>query len=129
MHASDLEHGDKHLDEVLRDYSQGADILVYDAQYAPKEYESHRGWGHSTWIEATKVARDGNVKQLILFHHDPWHDDADILAITQQARLVFENTPPQQNLWVSGDSLRVRRTPPRDYKPRGFNTFQALLTC
>jgi len=45
VYATDFEHGDPELDEVLLAQSQGADILICDTQYTPKEYESHRGWG------------------------------------------------------------------------------------
>ncbi|MGI8745770.1 MAG: MBL fold metallo-hydrolase [Bryobacteraceae bacterium] len=90
--ASDLEHGDPKLDLTLRQYAEGADILVFDAQYTPDEYELRRGWGHSTWLEATRVARDSKVKQLVLFHHDPSHDDRTLDNIVGQARKFFENT-------------------------------------
>lgn len=92
VHASDLEHGDPKLDRVLRDHAQGADVLVYDAQYTDAEYASKRGWGHSTWREATRVARDAGVKKLVLFHHDPSHDDGVMEAIVAEARQHFENT-------------------------------------
>jgi len=91
-HASDLEHGDPRLDRILREHAQNADVLIYDAQYSPEEYESRRGWGHSTWLEAARVARDANVKRLILFHHDPGHDDAAVQSSVEAARRHFENT-------------------------------------
>jgi phosphoribosyl 1,2-cyclic phosphodiesterase len=92
VHASDLEHGDKKLDKVLLDHAQNADILIYDAQYTPEEYASKKGWGHSTWLEAVRTAREANVKKLILFHHDPSHDDQFMEKLVLQARSQFENT-------------------------------------
>ena len=92
VHASDTEHGHPRLDNVLREYAQNADILIYDSQYTPEEYESRKGWGHSTWLEATRVARDAGVKRLILFHHDPSHTDSCVAQILDQARSRFENT-------------------------------------
>lgn len=92
VHASDMEHGDPRLDRIVREYSQNADVLIYDAQYSPQEYESKKGWGHSTWLEAARVARDANVKRLILFHHDPDHDDDTIRVMVEEARRSFENT-------------------------------------
>lgn len=92
VHASDLEHGDKKLDRVLLDHAQNADILIYDAQYTPEEYASKTGWGHSTWLEAVRTAREANVKKLILFHHDPSHDDRFMEKLVLQARFQFENT-------------------------------------
>ena len=100
VHASDLEHGDPHLDTVLREHAQNADILIYDAQYSPEEYSSKRGWGHSTWLEAAKVARDASVKHLILFHHDPTHNDDMVTALVQEARRHFENTDAAREGWT-----------------------------
>jgi phosphoribosyl 1,2-cyclic phosphodiesterase len=91
-HASDLEHGHPELDKTLREYAQDADVLIYDSQYTPEEYSSKKGWGHSTWLEATRVARDCKAKRLILFHHDPGHDDARMQEIVKEARGQFDNT-------------------------------------
>jgi phosphoribosyl 1,2-cyclic phosphodiesterase len=92
VYASDLEHGHAVLDRVVREYSQGADVLIFDAQYTPEEYEKHRGWGHSTWLEATRVAKEAGVKQLILSHHDPSHSDSAVYHIVRHASERFENT-------------------------------------
>jgi phosphoribosyl 1,2-cyclic phosphodiesterase len=92
VHASDLEHGDKKYERILLDHAQNADILIYDAQYTPEEYESKQGWGHSTWMEAVRTAKEANVKKLILFHHDPGHEDRFMEQIVQDARKHFENT-------------------------------------
>jgi phosphoribosyl 1,2-cyclic phosphodiesterase len=92
VHASDLEHGDKNFDRILLDHAQNADVLIYDAQYTPDEYASKRGWGHSTWMEAARVAREAKVKKLVLFHHDPFHDDRFMEHLVEQARTHFENT-------------------------------------
>jgi phosphoribosyl 1,2-cyclic phosphodiesterase len=92
VYATDFEHGPKDYDENLRRYADGADILICDAQYTPKEYESHRHWGHSTWLNAVQVARDCKARQLFLFHHDPTHDDQQMMRITEDARMQFENT-------------------------------------
>ena len=91
-HASDLEHGNEKLDKTLREYAQNADVLIFDAQYTPEEYVSQKGWGHSTWLEAAKVARESRVTRLILFHHDPRHDDQCMQRIVDEARKHFENT-------------------------------------
>ena len=91
VHACDHEHGDARLDKTLREHAEGADVLVYDAQFTPAEYETKRGWGHSTWLEATRVARDAGVKQLVLAHHDPSHSDEFLRAVLVEAQREFEN--------------------------------------
>jgi phosphoribosyl 1,2-cyclic phosphodiesterase len=92
VYASDVEHGHPELDRVLRENAAGADLLIYDAQYTPEEYEGKRGWGHSTWLEATRVARDAGVKKLLLIHHDPEHGDEEMRRIVDAARREFEGT-------------------------------------
>ncbi len=92
VHASDLEHGDAKFEKILLDHAQNANVLIYDAQYTPEEYESKQGWGHSTWVEAVRIAREAKVKKLVLFHHDPGHDDRFMEALVEQARKHFENT-------------------------------------
>lgn len=91
-YATDLEHGDEQFDRILREYAQNSDVLIYDAQYTPEEYERRRGWGHSTWLEATLVAADADVGQLVLFHQDPAHADSDCDEIAKQAGRHFPET-------------------------------------
>jgi ribonuclease BN (tRNA processing enzyme) len=92
VYATDREHGHEKLDGVLREYAQDADILIHDAQYTPEEFPRFKGYGHSTWEEAVNVARECNVKHLVLFHHDPNRDDQAISSIVDQARAHFANT-------------------------------------
>lgn len=94
VHASDCEHGHDKLDSVLRDRAQGADILIYDSQFTPEEYDSKKGWGHSTCFEGTRIANECGVKQLVLFHHDPQHDNEFVKDIADKACRVFPNTVP-----------------------------------
>lgn len=92
VYATDLEHGDAFSDRTLRDYASGADVLIYDAQFNDEEYATHRGWGHSTWREATRVARDAGVQRLFLIHFDPAHTDAHVAESERMAAAAFEGT-------------------------------------
>jgi phosphoribosyl 1,2-cyclic phosphodiesterase len=91
-HASDLEHGSEKYDPILRDHARGADLLTYDSQYTPEEYEFKRGWGHSTWQEGVRLVKAEGVKRLVLFHHDPGHDDTFMTQLEAEARGHFANT-------------------------------------
>ncbi|MBI5086300.1 MAG: MBL fold metallo-hydrolase [Acidobacteria bacterium] len=90
--ATDHEHGDPAGDSRLRLHVQDADILIYDSQYTPAEYEFKKGWGHSTWLEGARLAASAGVKQLILFHHDPERDDDGVSRLEEAAMSVFPNT-------------------------------------
>ncbi len=96
VYATDTEHYN-HIDPELYKLSKDSDVLIYDAQYIPEEYDgrigvSKIGWGHSTWKAGVKIAKAANIKQLVLFHHDPSHSDAFIDKIKDEAQKSFHNT-------------------------------------
>jgi phosphoribosyl 1,2-cyclic phosphodiesterase len=68
------------------EFLRGVDLLIHDAMYTPAELEGHRGWGHSTFAEAVALAADAAVKRLVLFHHEPEHDDAAMDELLAAAR-------------------------------------------
>lgn len=43
-------------------------------------------------MEGVRIAREANVKKLVLFHHDPGHDDRFMEKLVAEAREHFENT-------------------------------------
>ncbi len=91
--ATDTEHPQQGIDKKLADFSAGSDIFVYDATYTPAEYQSGRkGWGHSTWLEGTKLAEEAGVKNLCLSHLNPDHRDSQIDEIIFLARERFAQT-------------------------------------
>ncbi len=70
----------------LVEYVRGCDVLILDTQYTDEEYKSHIGWGHGSLSSAVALALDAQVKKLVLFHHDPTHDDALIEGMAETAR-------------------------------------------
>jgi phosphoribosyl 1,2-cyclic phosphodiesterase/CheY-like chemotaxis protein len=79
----------------LVDFLEGCDVALMDTQYTDEEYAKHIGWGHSSVDSVVSLALDANVGKLILFHHDPNHDDAMIDKIVEHARtLVAKSGKP-----------------------------------
>lgn len=62
----------------LADFIRGARVLIHDATYTEEEYESHRGWGHSTYDDAVALALESGVETLVLFHHSPDRSDDEL---------------------------------------------------
>lgn len=92
VYATDMEYTPTTLPAHLIAFAQGADVLIFDAQYTPEEHDLKSGWGHSNYEVATRLASLANVRQLHLFSHDPDHSD-DILAdIEQKSRVLFAET-------------------------------------
>jgi phosphoribosyl 1,2-cyclic phosphodiesterase len=91
--ATDTEHPLHGIDKNLADFAASSDILVYDATFTPAEYQSGRkGWGHSTWLDGTKLAKQAGVKKLFLSHLNPDHQDSQIDEIVALAREEFPYT-------------------------------------
>ena len=67
-------------------FLHGSDILILDAQYTDKEYKTHVGWGHSSISSAVSLALEAEIQTLVLFHHDPHHDDEKVDAMLESAR-------------------------------------------
>jgi ribonuclease BN (tRNA processing enzyme) len=99
----DHEVGDEALDREIRRSAHGADVLIHDAQYTPEEYLQKKGWGHSSWQDAVDVARDAQVKRLVLFHHDPGHSDDMMRGILDQAQAAF----PVTEVAAEGSTIEI----------------------
>ncbi|PZR77759.1 MAG: MBL fold metallo-hydrolase [Chthoniobacterales bacterium] len=71
----------------LVEFLRSADVLILDAQYTDEEYQGHIGWGHGCISSVVSLAAAADAKRLILFHHDPNHDDAMVDKIVEKARM------------------------------------------
>ena len=96
VYATDTEHYSC-VDDRLRRLAEGADVLVYDAQYLPEEYAGQKGpsrigWGHSTYEAGVALAEAAHVRTLVLFHHDPRRTDEGVREIEARARARFPDT-------------------------------------
>ncbi|HXX19343.1 MAG TPA: MBL fold metallo-hydrolase [Candidatus Acidoferrum sp.] len=102
VYATDNEPGAPDCDSNLRQLAQGADVLIYDAQYSPEQLASTRkGWGHSCWLEGVKIARECKVKNLVLFHHDPDSSSRVVDGFLSAARQEFAPT------WAAMEGMSI----------------------
>jgi phosphoribosyl 1,2-cyclic phosphodiesterase len=70
----------------LVQFLKGCDVLVLDTQYTDEEYQHHIGWGHGSLSTTVALALDAQVRKLVLFHHDPTHDDKQIEEMVENGR-------------------------------------------
>lgn len=104
VYATDMEYTPQSLDPRLIAFAQGADLLIYDAQYTSDELVTKTGWGHSSPQAATALAQAAGVKKLYLFSHDPDHSDADLERMAAEAQTHF----PQTYLAREGQTIALR---------------------
>jgi phosphoribosyl 1,2-cyclic phosphodiesterase len=106
VYATDNEPGDEVFDKNVRKLAEGADVLIYDSQYLPEEYAARRrGWGHSHWREAVNIVMESGTRELVLFHHDPDHDDELIDKVVAEARNYY----PRVRAAAEGMEIKVQR--------------------
>ncbi|MFN2509187.1 MAG: response regulator, partial [Chthoniobacterales bacterium] len=70
------------------EFIANVDVLILDTQYTDEEYQRHIGWGHGSLSRVVSIALEAKAKKLILFHHDPSHDDEMIDEMLQSARML-----------------------------------------
>lgn len=76
VYAGSFEINPKHhkLQDMV-DFIKNADVFICDAQYTDGQYVEKKGWGHSRIEDAIALGIEGHVKNLILYHHDPFNAD------------------------------------------------------
>jgi len=106
VYATDVEMSLESLPSHVARYFEGVDALCLDAQYTPDEYAPRKGWGHSTMIDAARIAQAVNAQRLFLFHHDPAHNDDAVAKMVSEARSHFQAAEPaREGLTVQLESL------------------------
>jgi ribonuclease BN (tRNA processing enzyme) len=98
-YCTDVEMTLETLKREVGEILTGVDALVLDAQYTRDEYEGRvgppkKGWGHSTNIDAARIAKSVGAGRLFLFHHDPGHVDTQVEDMAEEARHYFAPSEP-----------------------------------
>jgi len=92
-------------DKIVR-FLQNADLLILDAQFDGEEYARHTGWGHSSVDDAVELALRASVKRLVLFHHDPAHDDAKIDQMVRHAQGLVAKSGKKLEIEAAREGLK-----------------------
>lgn len=91
-YVTDTEHEDGKRDGDILGLIGGADLVIYDSTYSDDEYPRYRGYGHSTWQEGLRLVDAAGAKTLVIFHHDPSHDDGHMDGIAAAAEKLRPGT-------------------------------------
>jgi phosphoribosyl 1,2-cyclic phosphodiesterase len=90
VYITDTEHVPDKRDQNILGLIEGADVVIYDSTYTDEEFPSKIGWGHSTWSEGMRLCQEAKVKQLVIFHHDPGHDDDFMDKLAAEAQDTWD---------------------------------------
>jgi len=83
------DHGVGELHDAAMTLAVGTDLLLHDAQYTHSELPTKFTWGHSAADYTAYLARAAGAVRPMLFHHDPWRTDQEVVAIRDE---VVEQT-------------------------------------
>ena len=91
-YVTDTEHVEGQPDQSVLGLIKDADIVIYDSTYTDAEFPSYRTWGHSTWQEGVRLCEQAGAKRLVVFHHDPGHDDDFMDQVARDAEAARPGT-------------------------------------
>ena len=105
VYSTDHEAGDLEVDSRLVDLARGAHLWILDALFTQGQRERHEGWGHSSHLEAVKLALQAGVETVVLFHHNPDHDDRTLDRMGLEAAKLAAGT--QTEVLMARDGMVV----------------------
>jgi phosphoribosyl 1,2-cyclic phosphodiesterase len=105
VYSTDHGVGEQEVDSRLVALAQGAHLWILDAQYTSEERSHRKGWGHSSPLEAVKLALEAGVETAVLFHHDPNHDDSILDQMALEAAESAAST--QTKVLMARDGMVV----------------------
>ncbi|MEY4918375.1 MAG: hypothetical protein RL616_2288 [Verrucomicrobiota bacterium] len=94
-------------DREMIDFIREADVLILDSQYDREEYKTHTGWGHGCVDDSVALALKASVKKLVLFHHDPDHDDKKIDSFVSYARRLVKKAGSKMKVEAAREGLVI----------------------
>jgi phosphoribosyl 1,2-cyclic phosphodiesterase len=101
-HPGGLEYRD------YMEFSVGADLLIHDAEYTREDYRSTRGWGHSVYNDALRLALEANVKQFGLFHHNQERSDTAMDEIVQDCKHAVKEQNSKLQCFAVAQGMQIR---------------------
>jgi phosphoribosyl 1,2-cyclic phosphodiesterase len=86
-------------------FSQGADLLIHDAEFTPEEYQFTKGWGHSMYTTALELAIQGGVRNFGLFHLNQDRTDEAVDRMVDACRTTVEKRGAELNCFAVGAGM------------------------
>ncbi len=103
VYATDTDSLAGEVDQNLLYLAHEADLLVYDGTYTETLSHTLNGTAAVPWEQGIALAKQAKVREMILFHHDPTHDD-DYL---DRVEMEIHNRFPRMRLAREGMILQL----------------------
>lgn len=96
------------------EFCRGVDLLIHDAQYEERDMPAKHGWGHSLISQVRRLAVDSQVRNLVMFHHDPERTDAELDEIALVNANFFKSHNARIGSWIAAEGLCIELQAARD---------------
>ena len=87
--VTDTEHDPGHFDPAVLALIENVDLFLYDTTFEDAEMATFRGFGHSTWEQAIRLAEASGARSVGFVHHAKFRTDDDLLRIEAEAQCLF----------------------------------------
>ena len=87
------------------DYCKGVDLLIHDAQYTENDMPAKHGWGHSLISQVRQLAVDAQVKNIVMYHHDPERTDSELDEIAIESARYFKLHKSKIGSYIAAEGL------------------------
>lgn len=111
---TDTEHEPGSVDRSVLRLIENCDLFLYDSTFWDAEMERFRGFGHSSWQQAIRLAREAGARRIGFTHHAPWRTDAELEDADREAKAEY----PDSFFARDGQIIDLQYPvgPPRDHE-------------
>lgn len=92
-------------------FCENCDLVVHDAEYRPEDYALRKGWGHSIYEDALKLALDAKVKAFGLFHHNQGRTDAAVDELVRDCHGIIEEAGVSLDCFAMAQDMEITLRP------------------
>lgn len=87
------------------EFCHGVDLLIHDAQYIEDDMPAKHGWGHSLISQVRQLAVDSQVKNIVMYHHDPERSDSELDEIALESAKYFKSHNSVIGSYIAAEGL------------------------
>lgn len=106
------------------DFCSGVDLLIDDAQHDENDMPAQHGWGHSLISQVRKLAVDAQVKNMVMYHHDPERTDAQLDEVAIESAKFFKLRNSKIGSYIAAEGLTFDLAQKKDPLVSTVNLFE-----
>jgi phosphoribosyl 1,2-cyclic phosphodiesterase len=90
------------------DFSSSAGLLMHDSEYTEEDYKIKKGWGHTVYKDALKLALEAGVKKFGLFHHNQDRTDEALDKIVQDCKRIIKDNKKSLECFAVYEGMEIK---------------------